>query len=248
MNSRQRQTKNVDDQNDHRYQPFYEMAKPPKHPDTRISKKSINGELRFLDSRDDVEDGYASGSSSGGSSVNSLSGRPYRNNDPITVVTVTLKQCLKAQKKILGLEHPSVTKTMHSLALEYKVQGKLNKAVNLLRRAIEILDSRLSKVRSDLENNCNIDNASYSDFEITADNEQCDTLNMLEEKAMLYSCLGNIFRLRTLYNEAIDNYLKSCEMLVEAGYSGESKRVSMIVRIMRRTESERITKPPRKKW
>jgi len=38
----------------------------------------------------------------------------------------------------------------------------------------------------------------------------------------------------------MDYYVKSCDMLVEAGYSGESKRVSMMVRLMRRTEAERV--------
>jgi hypothetical protein len=221
----------------HRYQPFARIERPPKHPQTAPR-------LRKADSRDDddnnrrtsnLRDFDDSGGYSSDGSVNTLSGRDYRNNDPITVVTVSLKQSLKLQKEKLGLEHPSVTKAIHSLALEYKMQGKLNKSVRLLKEGIDILDLRLSTLKNKLQDECNDDDSLC---------RQSEVVSLLEEKSTLYSCLGNIFRMRKLYREAMDYYVKSGDMLVEAGYRGESKRVSMMVRIMRRTEIERINKPP----
>ena len=227
--------------------------RPPKNP-----KKTIVKPLN-IDSRDDVivsrrnssqreisgdNDGYASDGS-----VNTLSGRPYRNNDPVTVVTVSLKQALKLQRTKLGDDHPSVTKAIHSLALEYKTQGKLGKSVRLLEEGITILDSRLSKLMKQNETQLR-DDASQCSVEETrisavneADARKVEIMQILEEKSTAYSCLGNIYRMRRLYREAMDYYVKSCDMLVEAGYSGESKRVSMLIRIMRRTEIERTKKP-----
>lgn len=242
-----------DNRNDHRYQPFAGSARPPQHPQTHNKVKKS-----FTDSRDDAaitgrylskrehdeNDGYTSDGS-----VNSLSGRPYRDNDPVTVVTVTLKQALKLQKVNLGLEHPSVTRAIHSLAIEYKVQGKLNKAVPLLKEGIDVLDSRITRVINQQENEHEDDDSRCSmDTRVSVLNaseaEKTEIIHLLEEKSTLYSCLGNIFRMKRLYREAVDCYMKSCEMLVEAGYSGESKRVAMMVRIIRRTENERIAKPP----
>jgi uncharacterized protein YqgV (UPF0045/DUF77 family) len=42
-----------------------------------------------------------------------------------------------------------------------------------------------------------------------------------------------------MYKDAMDNYLQSLGMLVEADFSGQSPRVSMMVRIMKRAEQER---------
>ncbi len=243
VNIRQRiSRRNVID--DNRYQPFARVERPPKHPQTAPR-------LRKADSRDDDDDNRRTSNlrdfdeySSDGS-VNSLSGRDYRTNDPITVVTVSLKQSLKLQKEKLGVEHPSVTKAIHSLALEYKMQGKLNKAVRLLKEGLDILDLRLSSLKNSLHDESKDDDSRCSTDTRTniadkTENKKC----LLEAKSTFYSCLGNIFRMRKLYREAMDYYVKSCDMLVEAGYRGESKRVSMMVRIMRRTEAERINKPP----
>jgi hypothetical protein len=247
--------------NPHRYQPFSQAStsRPPQHPKTQkrvVLKKSIT------DSRDDIavsrkplsrRDQDDNGGYSSDGSVNTLSGRPYRNNDPITVVTVSLKQGLKIQRMKLGAEHPSVTRAMHSLALEYKTQGKLNKSVKLLREGIDFLDERLAAVINNEQENSHHD---YNDDQSLCSTEtrnsvanatearKIQMILILEEKSTFYSCLGNIFRMRKLYREAMDYYVKSCDMLVEAGYSGESKRVTMMVRIMRRTEAERIRKVP----
>ncbi len=180
-----------------------------------------------------------------------LTGRPYRNNDPVTVVTVSLKQGLKLQRMKLGDDHPSVTKAIHSLALEYKMQGKLSKSVRLLKEGVEILDKRLTKLLNEsVENDCGEggDDDSRCSTETrnsianATQRRKIEAIKILEEKSVLLSCLGNIYRTRRLYREALDYYVKSCDMLVEAGYSGESKRVSMMVRIMRRTEAERVKK------
>jgi len=162
------------------------------------------------------------------------------------VVTVSLKQGLKLQKIKLGEEHPSVTKAIHSLALEYKMQGKLNKSVRLLKEGVEILDKRLAKLlQEDVENDCMDDESRCStetreNIANASQTRKIEAVKILEEKSALLCCLGNIYRTRKLYREAMDYYVKSCDMLVEAGYSGESKRVSMMVRLMRRTEAERV--------
>lgn len=235
----------------HRYQPFAREERPPQHPKTHRLKKAV------ADSRDDDaasprsisrrDHGDNGGYSSDGS-VNTLTGRPYRNNDPITVVTVSLKQSLKIQKQKLGIDHPEVSKAIHSLALEYKTQGKLNKAVKLLKEGMEILDQRLKAQIEENENNIDNDDDSRCSTETrmsvqnAPDARKMKMIRILEEKSTLYSCLGNIYRMRKLYREALDYYVKSCDMLVEAGYSGESKRVTMLVRIMRRTEVERTNR------
>ena len=246
---RNRRNENTDP---HRYQPFARL--PPQHPNTAPKlKKPVDS-----DSRDDVavarrplsrRDLDDNGGYSSDGSINTLTGRPYRNNDPITVVTVSLKQCLKLQKLKLGPEHPNVTKALHSLALEYKMQGKLSKSVILLREAIELLDSRLFKLINE-EDVCDEDDYSLSSTETRISvlhatrARKIQMIRLLEEKSVIYSCLGNIYRMRKLHREAMDYYVRSCDMLVEAGYSGESKRVSMMVRIMRRLEAERLKKPP----
>ncbi len=235
----------------HRYQPFARDARPPQHPKILRLKKSPASDSRdddgsnprSLSRRDQDESG---GYSSDGS-LNSLSGRPYRNNDPITVVTVSLKQSLKIQKQKLGMEHPDVTKAIHSLALEYKTQGKLNKSVQLLKEGIEILDIRLKKLIEECENCVDDDDSRCStETRLSVENapnaRRIQMVKILEEKSAMYSCLGNIYRMRKLFREALDYYVRSCDMLVEAGYSGESRRVTMLVRIMRRTEVERTTK------
>lgn len=258
--SRRTVTRDSQNQNEHRqFQRFGSMnrasssrsMRPPKNP-KKIILKPLN-----VDSRDDVvvnrrnnnqresndNDGYSSDGS-----INTLSGRPYRNNDPVTVVTVSLKQALKLQRTKLGQEHPSVTRAIHSLALEYKTQGKLGKSVRLLEEGITILDSRLSKLMKQNEKALADEEFQFNaETRISVVNEsdarKAEIMQILEEKSTAYSCLGNIYRMRRLYREAMDYYVKSCDMLVEAGYNGENKRVTMLIRIMRRTEIERTKRP-----
>jgi hypothetical protein len=243
--------RNNSEVDEHRYQPFARPSKPPQHPNTVKIRRTDSRDDDEIDRRhksnrdDDDNSGYISDNS-----TNTLSGRPYRNNDPMTVVKVSLKQSLILQKAKLGIEHPSVTKAIHSLAIEYKMQGKLNKAVLLFREGVDLLDVRLGKEMVQTENETNDDDSRCSAetmlsvVENASGERKAEIVKLLEEKSMFYSCLGNIFRMRRLFREAMDYYVKSCDMLVEAGYSGESKRVAMMVRIMRRTEMERIRKPP----
>ncbi len=236
----------------HRYQPFARTERPPQHPKIHPLKKSVTdarddsaAAQRPLSRRDlDDNGGYSSDGS-----VNTLTGRPYRNNDPVTVVTVSLKQSLKIQKLKLGIEHPDVSKAIHSLALEYKSQGKLNKSVNLLKEGVKILDERLKKMveqNEDTYDDDDGDSLHSTETRLTVENapnaRKRQMVAILEEKSTLYSCLGNIYRMRKLYKEAMDYYVKSCDTLVEAGYSGESKRIAMLIRIMQRTDAERATR------
>ena len=130
------------------------------------------------------------------------------------------------------------------------MQGKLSKSVRLLKEGIQLLDERLTKLLDEnAENDCGDDDSRSSaetrdTIANSSQTRKIEAIQILEEKSVLLSCLGNVYRARRLYREALDYYVKSCEMLVEAGYSGESKRVSMMIRIMRRTEEERVKKVP----
>ncbi len=79
-----------------------------------------------------------------------------------------------------------------------------------------------------------ITHANLSQAAIQAAKRQ--TLQIHEEKSLFYSCLANIYRDRKCYKEAMDHYLQALNMLVEADYPGDSPRVSMMMRIMKRTE------------
>jgi hypothetical protein len=68
---------------------------------------------------------------------------------------------------------------------------------------------------------------------------QRKTIHILTEKSVLYSTLANIYKSRSMFREAMDYYLLAVNMLIEAGYSGDSRRVKMLVRIMKRVEALR---------
>jgi hypothetical protein len=62
------------------------------------------------------------------------------------------------------------------------------------------------------------------------------TIHLLTEKSVLYSSLANIYKSRQMYIEAMEDYVHSVNALIEAGYSGDSRRVKMLLRIMKRVE------------
>ena len=62
------------------------------------------------------------------------------------------------------------------------------------------------------------------------------TIHLLTEKSVLYSSLANIYKSRQMYREAMEDYVHSVNALIEAGYSGDSRRVKMLLRIMKRVE------------
>jgi tetratricopeptide (TPR) repeat protein len=223
-----------------RRQRFRRGNKPPKHP-TLETRDDVVGQFQGWGKREPDEN---AGYSSDGSAM-TLSG-PYRNCDPATVSVVSIKQGLKAQKEKLGIYHPSITRTLHSLALEYKVRGKFDKAVIMLKEGLNLLDERLAyeKNQADGEDDVSLD--SRASHASTYKIPKANIKYMLEEKSVLYSCLGTIYRLRRLYNESIDYYIKSCDMLVDAEYTGECHRVKMMVRILKRTEAESRRKKGRR--
>lgn len=62
------------------------------------------------------------------------------------------------------------------------------------------------------------------------------TVQLLTEKSVLFSSLANIYKSRRMYKEAMDSYVEAVNVLVEAGYPGTSRRVEMLLRIMKRVE------------
>jgi tetratricopeptide (TPR) repeat protein len=163
-----------------------------------------------------------------------------------------MSDALEIQKRKFGRHHQSITKSLHSLALEYKAQEKYDKTLQCLREALCILDERLEnlmeEVKEEMEIQTTTDNNSQAEenhdkYGIIKENASKVTRaymkHLLEEKSVMYACLGNIYKDRKMYKEAMDNYLQSLGMLVEADFSGQSPRVSMMVRIMKRAEQER---------
>jgi hypothetical protein len=137
---------------------------------------------------------------------------------------------------------------LHSLALEYKTQERYETSVQCLREALCILDERLDKlvkqVQEEMEMQISdLEHEESSKYNIIKENASKITMaymrHLLEEKSVMFACLGNMYKGRKMYKEAMDNYLLSLGMLVEADFSGQSPRVSMMVRIMKRAEQER---------
>ena len=160
-----------------------------------------------------------------------------------------LLEALEIQKKKLGRHNASVTKMLHALALEYKAQERYDKSILCIREAITILDERLEKLLQEVIDE--METTHVQDFMVTGNSkynfikENASNItrsymtHLLEEKSVMYSCLANMYKKRRMYKEAMDNYLQSLSMLVEADFPGESPRVSMMVRIMKRAEHER---------
>lgn len=166
-----------------------------------------------------------------------------------------MSEALEIQKKRLGRHHPSVTKSLHSLALEYNAQEKYEKTVLCLREALGILDERLDRLVKEVQEEMEMETETQTNINsalVAEDNSKYDIIkehaskitraymtHLLEEKSVMFACLGNMYKTRRMYKDAMDNYLQSLGMLVEADFSGQSPRVSMMVRIMKRAEQER---------
>jgi tetratricopeptide (TPR) repeat protein len=246
--------------------PAPRFARPPRPnlPPTSPRGRGRDRRVQQHDTRDDQEE----------DNYHDLSQNPsfttlHKKNDHIIQ---TIEEALVLEKTKLGIYDPSVTHTLHSLALEYKLRGRYEKAIEYLKEALDLLNQRLPPSfimdqgaaptsvgggeRENYYTNGEDDDASsmhsgsiFSSSNYTHNNssisqlvlhEQEDVLEILEEKSVLFACLGNIYKLRRMYKEAGEYYVQSINMLVEADYEGDSPRVAMMVRILKRTESERM--------
>jgi len=220
-------------------------TKPPQHPNTIIDTRDATpitarcGNERVHSDSHSVSD-------------DSTSDQQQKKHHAI----ISMEEALEIQKKKKGRHHASVTKSLHSLALEYKSHGKFDKAMMYLKDALDILEERVESIVAEIEdeNGNEIDDVSrnshdskYSIVKASASKATKRYMaHLLEEESVLYACLANIYRKRNMYKEAMDNYLQSINMLVEADHSGDSQRVSMMVRLMKRTEVERTQMSERK--
>lgn len=162
-----------------------------------------------------------------------------------------MQEALDIQLRKYGRYHYCITRSLHALALEYKKQGRFDKAKSFLKEAQDILDERLEMMIAEVIQDIEEDEAQgtldlhsgSSKFVLVKDYASNVTkryfAHLMEEKSALYSCQANIYRKRKMFKEAMDYYVKSINMLVEADYPGDSPRVAMLVRIMKRTDTER---------
>ena len=129
-------------------------------------------------------------------------------------------------------------------------QGKHDKAIIYLTDAINLLDNKLETLSvmdlsyEDMDDN--ISRSSHDSKFSTSTRTTAPTqrgrrqvLQLLEDKSIFYSCLANIYRDMGMNREAMDNYVSAMNMIVEANYPGDSPRVVMIMRIMKRAETNR---------
>lgn len=177
-----------------------------------------------------------------------------------------IEEALSLQKAKLGKEHPSVTRTLHSLALEYKVRGRYDKAMHCLKDALELLAMRIapfsdivtgrSSDGGDERDGASIDSCESSVCGSSVESYAAsvplsEAVILHEEQSVVYSCMGNIYTLRGMNLEAVDCYVNSVNMLVEADYDGASSRVAMMVRLLKRAETRRrqpkIHRKPRRR-
>jgi len=176
-----------------------------------------------------------------------------------------IEEALSLQKEKLGNDHPSVTRTLHSLALEYKVRGRYDKAIFNLKEALELLATRIcpfsdivtGRSSEDVDerdaasiNSCESSIYGSSVESFAASVPLGEAVILHEEQSVIYSCMGNVYTMRGMHVEAADCYVKSINMLVEADYDGASSRIAMMVRLLKRAETRRrqpkaIRKPRR---
>lgn len=231
----------------HASHPSFGLSRPPRPIDTvldtRDDKSSRNRSVTFCEGENKSQCDYESDSRSSDSSFMAMH---KRNNHVINCI----EEALSIQKTKLGDDHPSVTRSLHSLALEYKVRGRYDKSVYLLKSALDLLEVRKSPF-------CNIvnqgrdsgDDASVDSCESSVCASSVasfgssvalsEVVDLHEEQSVLYSCLGNVYMLRGMYKEATDCYVNAVNKLVEADYDGSSKRVIMLLRILKRAEFKR---------
>mmetsp|Transcript_21098 Transcript_21098/g.29562 ORF Transcript_21098/g.29562 Transcript_21098/m.29562 type:complete len:226 (+) Transcript_21098:82-759(+) len=175
------------------------------------------------------------------------------NEDENDYVLESLEEVLQIQKERHGENHPSVTRTLHSLALEYKIRSRYEQAISCLREAVELVTVRLEgPTFNNEEDSCNIeeckDDSSVSPKSIGSSSTNSTSqatamvpeqkILLLEEKSCLLSCIGNIHKIRGMVKDSIDTYMEAVNLLIEAGYPGDSRKVNMIIRILKRLENK----------
>lgn len=229
----------------HASHPSLTESRPPRpptiNPDTRDDR---NGDRvrSGSESEHKSQSDYGSVKSNDGSFMTM-----HKRNDHIIL---SIEEALSLQKTRLGNDHPSVTRTLHSLALEYKVRGRYNKAIHHLKEALELLAVRMTPFSNivsqgeDLRDAASMDSCEssicVSSVESFASSVPLsEAIVLYEEQSVVYSCMGNIYMLRGMYKEAADCYISSVNNLVEADYDGASTRVIMMLRILKRAEFRR---------
>jgi len=199
----------------------------------------------------------------------------YTENDHIIEC---IEDALSIQKSKLGKDHPSVTRTLHSLALEYKARGRFDSAILLLKESLKLLEKRMvlysvtlineEDVRDDASRSVSSKGSSRSGSSkgssrsgsskgssrsgsskgsSVASSHDDPSSNkhtkLLQEKSVVYSCLGNIYKSRGMYKEATNCYIESLNVLVIAGHRGDSSRILLIMRILKRVEEQKQLQP-----
>lgn len=129
-----------------------------------------------------------------------------------------MEEAVTIQELKLGKHHAAVSRTLHGLALEHRNRGEYNVALSCLRKALTLVDERID-IASHSEENCG---------------DESLTLRLLEEKSVLYACQASVYRMKNMFTESMDSYVNSVDTLVEAGYDGTSRRICMLMRIMKR--------------
>lgn len=177
----------------------------------------------------------------------------WHDDDQLNHSVKEMEAGLEVEKKKKGKHHACVTRSLHALALEYKSLGRYEKAGMCINESQGILDERLAVLVAGVkaENELSLD-ADGNSIQIKDDGSQYGIIkthssnitrryfaHLMEEKSVIYSCLASMYKKRGMYKEAMDNYVHSVNMLVEAEYPGDSDRVTMMVRMMKRTEEER---------
>jgi len=229
----------------HASHPSLNQSRPPRPPsDTRDDRN----DSRFRSGSSSSEGEHKSQSDYGSIKSNDASFMTmHKRNDHIILC---IEEALLLQREKLGNEHPSVTRTLHSLALEYKVRGRYDKAMYYLKNALELLTTRMTPFSNIVnQGEDERDDASIGSCEssICVSSVESFASSVLlgeavvlyEEMSVVYSCMGNIYMLRGMYNEAADCYINSVNMLVEADYDGASARITMMLRILKRAENRR---------
>jgi tetratricopeptide (TPR) repeat protein len=130
-----------------------------------------------------------------------------------------MEEAVKVQELKLGKHHAAVSRTLHGLALEHRNKGQYNLALSCLQKALTLVEERIDMVNHSEEN--------YGD-------EESQTMRLLEEKSVLYACQASVYRRRNMFTQSMDSYVNSVDTLVEAGYDGTSRRICMLMRIMKR--------------
>jgi len=179
-------------------------------------------------------------------------------------VLESLEEALTVQKEKLTPIHPSVTRTLHGLALEYKVRSRYEQSLSCLKEAVELIHERLGTDQISLSStslecdDASIDSSSVAALSLTSLSvtsfsassnstynsfmTKCSIIKkerksqLINEKAGLLLCIGNIHRKRGMVKEAKSVFMEAIEMLSEIGYEGNSPRILMILRILNRIQ------------